>query len=371
MTAVEKIQKMPTSLYPFFAVMAFSKLKASKKPGVVTKEIATDKEANFERLQTYSETTRLPIQIIDEPSAEERFWLYRVDWDNQENKLVDPNGISRDYSRLKYGDAKATRKFAKQLAERFITLALTPGYFGPKGITDWSKVKIATLYWDLRLPAAHLSDEFFNQVNRMLHSLGFPPVTLVKFNRHHQQTLGFDYGSQSDIRVRQAENEKQKYTWNADLLGPDDHLIVIDDCIITGGHEDTVRRDLFHQGIYPRVKQVSWGYLVKVPKSAGSSKAEHALNTAYVKSTDDIIKIFAESPMHAKTNLRILKYIYRSTQGNVRRFKEIMRMFADVNPEFVREFYFGGINGFHAYDEPETIGYFEAMREIVEEYEDE
>ena len=341
-------------LYFFLAVFPlFSPLDALTT--IVSEQYENQK---FERLQTLHDGKSL---------QEERFWLFNVDWDDGKNRLVDPNKIAREYSLMKYGDPKATRRFARMLAERFVKLALTPGYFGPRGITDWSRVKIGTLYWDLKLPAAYLSEEFFNQVNGILFSKNLPPVTLVKFTRHYQQKLGFDYGATSDTRVRDAENSKQRYTWDKDLVKSDDHLIMIDDCIVTGGHEKTVRRDLFtltEYGHFPKIGRVTWGYIAKVPVSIGSSKAEDALNTAFVKKVDNIIEISDQYPNKIMPSLRMLKFIYRKSH-NLYEFSHVMTRIAVSNTEAVAAFFHGGINSMFPVEEPSTRPIFEVLKRVI------
>ena len=329
---------------------------------LVTKSLGRLKGLNAEHLETTS-ADGVRIMHRGEPWQEERFWFYEVPWDEALNRPAVNDEIAVSYSRYKYGDSMVTRKFARELAERFVEYASIPGVFGPNGITDWRKVKIATFYWDFKVPAAHLIQEFYNQVNEILFSKYLPPTTLVKFTRHHQQSLGFDYSTQRDHRVRDNENSKQKYSWDADLLTGDDHVVIIDDSIITGSHEKTLRRDLLVKSMFPKVGKVTWGYVIKVPESVGSSKAEKELNFAYVKSVDDILQIFREDP-GAMTNLRILKYLYQNAK-NVGEFIGIMERFAEIDSDFVRQFFYGGINGFHAVNEPETKGHFLALQELV------
>jgi len=201
--------------------------------------------------------------------------------------LVDAGFDVRAYSQVKFGSDRAAKALGVDLADRF---------FAHRRETLARRcVVVPAPSTTVPVAATLLSRHFTNRLNARLVAEGAAPVewTLA----HRDVTYNNDYADLPADRRREILAADRIYL-NKDFVAGK-FLLFLDDCRITGAHEDKLAAFLRHEGLPNGHAFVCYaGY------AGGDPSVESRLNRAAVASAEDLVEL-AREPGHQVTTRAI------------------------------------------------------------------
>ena len=220
--------------------------------------------------------------------------------------ISDENNIgfsAKEYSKFKFGSSSIGNKFGKDLFEKLISSK-------DRELKAYDKIYVFTSPYDFIPTATNtIFESFFDKLSKHLTS----KCVVEKRKIHRNTTYTNDYGALSkDQRMKLISNDSFKL--KNDFEG-NELLIFLDDIKITGSHEFVVKKTLKEN----RIKNdVFFIYHAILDNNNIDPTFENYLNYSYVKSVNEILKIYNKSDF--VLNTRFTKYILQLSDDDINYF---------------------------------------------------
>jgi len=199
-----------------------------------------------------------------------------------------------DYSRFKFGDDRAARKFGEDLADGFISDFLEDNLKGEQIVV------ISSPYCFIPTATFAMKNYFIYQLNHWLVENNRPVVQEAKV--HRTITYKDDYGALSaEERIKLIGNDS--FHIDKDFL-TDKVLFFLDDIKITGSHEKMILKMVKD---YDLKNNIFMLYFAELVNADIHPNIENVLNYHKVKSVFDLDEIIKSG--NFCFNTRIVKYI--------------------------------------------------------------
>ena len=223
--------------------------------------------------------------------------------------------VLSNYSRMKYGDPKATKILAEMLSEKFSSDCPSAGdFFGGDGA-----VLTSSAFGTVPTAAHALTNEF----GLLLESKG-ANLDYIKIERS-QNLEKEDYATlnHSERRDVMATRRLSLSKRCAEKLRGRP-LIVVDDLFATGRHEQAIV-DLLNSVI--PIRRVLFLYIFEFSRKLSYSNpmAEHVLNGSHIKKLNDYLSLFQERGVMPYINARVVKFLLSEGSANKKSFKDFLR----------------------------------------------
>jgi len=220
--------------------------------------------------------------------------------------ISDENNIgfsAKEYSKFKFGSSSIGNKFGKDLFEKLISSK-------DRELKAYDKIYVFTSPYDFIPTATNtIFESFFDKLSIHLTSR----CIVEKRKIHRNTTYTNDYGALSkDQRMKLISNDsfKLKNEFEGNEL-----LIFLDDIKITGSHEFVVKKTLKENKI---TNDVFFMYHAILDNKNIDPTFENYLNYSYVKSVNEILKIYNKSDF--VLNTRFTKYILQLSDDDINYF---------------------------------------------------
>ena len=273
----------------------------------------------------------------------EQHAVYSIEWDHDNESLgrvdlmrgLDPRQHAfspETYSKFKYGSTTACRHYASEIYRALQCLFSADL---ERHATDL--VMTSSAYKSMPTASTALLENVMDIANaerrlRNLTSLGGVKI-------HRGTVLKTDYALMTEESRALAMESTRLHIDTSRLRGK--HLVVLDDCVITGAHARNISRHLRDSG----VAKLSYLFIVSVRSSNSSSpscrsttSAENYLNHRHVSSMDRWLEMM-NAPDAGPVSARALKYYL--TSGESRDVK--CGVLARLRHEAVQQLYRGAI----------------------------
>jgi hypothetical protein len=274
----------------------------------------------------------------------EQHAVYSIEWDHDNESLgrvdlmrgLDPRQHAfspETYSKFKYGSTTACRHYASEIYRALQCLFSADL---ERHATDL--VMTSSAYKSMPAASTALLENVMDIANaerrlRNLTSLGGVKI-------HRGTVLKTDYALMTEESRALAMESTRLHIDTSRLRGK--HLVVLDDCVITGAHARNISRHLRDSG----VAKLSYLFIVSVRSSSSSSSpscrsttsAENYLNHRHVSSMDRWLEMM-NAPDAGPVSARALKYYL--TSGESRDVK--CGVLAQLRHEAAQQIYRGAI----------------------------
>jgi FMN phosphatase YigB (HAD superfamily) len=194
------------------------------------------------------------------------------------------------YSRLKFGADRVARRFGQEMAEAF--------FAAHRALLRQPCVVIPAPSTTVPVAATLLSRHFTDRLNALLTREGDTPVEWTQI--HRNVSYNDNYASLPSAERRRLLAIDRLYINRGFVAGK--LLLFIDDCSITGAHEDKLRAFLAEEGL-----DNPHAFICYARYEGADATIELRLNHAAVKDARDLVALAAE-PDHRVTTraLRLL-----------------------------------------------------------------
>ena len=244
--------------------------------------------------------------------------VYSCEWDHDNQSLgrvevlrgLDPlqHAFSPEtYSKFKYGSTTACRHYASE-----VFLALRCLFSADLDRDDAGGIVMTSSAYKI-MPAAStaLLADVLALANGERHERDLPPLDVIQIRR--ASVLDTDYALMTEESRAEAMGSTRLHVDDAMILRGR-HLVVLDDCVVTGAHARNISRHLLDTG----VSRITYLFLVSVRPAAQSGRpstsAENYLNHAYVDSIERWLESMND-PDAGPVSARSLKYYLTSGEG--------------------------------------------------------
>lgn len=209
------------------------------------------------------------------------------------------------YSKFKYGSGTACRHYAWDVFRAFQLL------FSKEFNHDVTNlVMTSSPYKAMPAASTALFAEILTLISdgRRLRNLS----SLEDIKIHRKNVLKTDYSLLTqESRAKAMESTQLDIDLSVNLHGK--HLVVIDDCIITGAHMNKITHHLRNSGL----ERISFLFILSVRSNAlcqSTTAAENYLNHHHVSSLDKWLEL-VNAPDAGPINARMLKYFLTSEES--------------------------------------------------------
>lgn len=194
------------------------------------------------------------------------------------------------YSRLKFGSDRVARRFGQEMAEAF--------FAAHRALLRQPCVVIPAPSTTVPVAATLLSRHFMDRLNALLTRAGGRPVEWTQI--HRNVSYNDNYASLPHEERRRLLAIDRLYINRGFVAGK--VLLFIDDCCITGAHEDKLRAFLAEEGL-----DNPHAFVCFARYEGADAAIELRLNHAAIKGARDLVALAAE-PDHRVTTraLRLL-----------------------------------------------------------------
>jgi hypothetical protein len=253
-------------------------------------------------------------------------------FDNLEHAPFNVN----EYSRMKFGDDRVARNFAREMADQFYTQ-----YYDI--LSNERCVVIPAPSTTVPVAATLLSHHFMNRINALLAHEELPPVewTLI----HRNMTYNNNYADLPKAERKKLLAADSIYI-NRDFV-QGKFLIFIDDCRITGTHEEKISEFLLNEMLMNDHAFVVFAHYV-----GDDPSIEMRLNHARIRDAYDLIDLAFE-PGHSVTTRSLRLLLEHPTED----FEQLLNMapkgFLDAS------FHAAIVKGYNTY--PAYVSNFNAL----------
>ena len=214
------------------------------------------------------------------------------------------------YSRLKFGSKLSAKLLGRKLAEKFFASYR-------ESLAENKFVVLPAAATAVPIASGLLAWQFFNRLNILTSDANLPSVEWSVIHRNVTYKTNYA-GMDKEARIKLLSNDQQYF--NQDYLD-NKHLILIDDCRITGTHEDHMTEIMNSLSMKnPRV------FCSYARYTGDDPKIESQLNHCFVKDVYDLVKLSHE-PGHTVTT-------------------RVIRMLMEADPTDLRQCLRGATNGF-------------------------
>ena len=219
--------------------------------------------------------------------------------------------VIRAYSRMKYGDPMATRMLAQLLLAKLLS-----NYPSPRELFEEESVAIASsAFGSIPTAARALTKE----LELLLEGEG---LKLRRIKIQREQALDeVDYATLNHMERGAILNARKLSISKCDLANLKGRtLIVVDDLLATGRHEEAIKETL---DSVAEVKKVIFLYIFEFSKELRYSNpmAESRLNGHQIKGIDDFIGLFRVRRTIPYLNARVVKFLLAEGVANMDSFK--------------------------------------------------
>jgi len=198
-----------------------------------------------------------------------------------------------DYSKFKFGDKDIARDFGYALADGYIKDRLMY-------MDDLKIVVISSPYCFIPTATFAMKDYFVQRINMWLAETGHPVVEETKI--HRTITYKEDYGA---LSAEERINLIGKDGFHIDKSFVDGKMLMfLDDIIITGSHENVVKRMLKEYKINAAFEFL---YFAELENKSIHPKIENDLNFAFVKDLYTLDKVIKNESF--LFNTRVVKFM--------------------------------------------------------------
>ena len=261
------------------------------------------------------------------------------DWTDSEVEKYDnayPEFDPAEYSKFKYGDYITTIKYAELLGQMFIKQF--PNYFKPEAILSMPKLVVTgSAYKNMPVAATHLTNAFVNYINEYRFKQGMDPIETTKMYRHRLLASDFSKMGESD---RAKEMGKNPLSLDYEFL-TNAHLVVLDDCKITGSHRKNIQRQI-EESASSTIQQTTYLYIASLDTSGRTTKVEDYMNHVIVKNLYSWLSVVSQ-PNAFEITARGMKYFMNNAE-NSERGKEMARISEAIPCKVIVKMYYGCIN---------------------------
>ncbi len=182
------------------------------------------------------------------------------------------------YSKLKYGSIDSAKIMGEELADSF--------FLKHSDIVMSKQLIVAeSAYAQVRNAASLMTDAFSDKLNRLSISYGGHRVHRIKINRDIPYIS--DYGKLTS-KARQKLLAVDNFTLDSDYI-KDKYLLLLDDCFISGAHHKKLE-EMLENYLFDFDKCMGL-YYAELDKDSIHPKIEAELNTAFVKTINDLDNI--------------------------------------------------------------------------------
>ena len=221
--------------------------------------------------------------------------------------------IMGNYSRMKYGDPKATKILAEMLSEKFSSDCPSAGDF----FVGDGAVLTSSAFGSVPTAAHALTNEF----GLLLESKG-GNLEYIKIDRSHnlekEDYATLNHSERRDVMATRKLSLSKRCAEK--LKGRP--LIVVDDLFATGRHEQAIVNLL--NSVIP-VRRVVFLYIFEFSRQLSYSNpmAEHVLNGSHIKKLNDYLSLFQERGVMPYINARVVKFLLSEGSANKKSFKNV------------------------------------------------
>lgn len=208
-----------------------------------------------------------------------------------------------DYSKFKHGCKSLARKFGKELARTFIASEEF------KNIAAQNKTIVVCSAPHNNIPTASftLKDYF---ISGLASSLLHTDIEIEEAKIHRKHSYTSEYGEMS---AEERFNAISADTFHIDAQHVSGkHVIFVDDCRITGAHEDRIK---YMVGKYNLNITCSYVYYASIVGSLIDPKIENELNHFSINRIEDILDLIISGEF--VFNTRVVKKILRSSSDEL------------------------------------------------------
>jgi hypothetical protein len=269
----------------------------------------------------------------------EQHAVYTCEWDHDNQSLgrvdllpgLDPRRHAfspETYSKFKYGSTTACRHYAREVFRAFQCL-----FPGDLERDDADLVVTSSAYKSMPAASTALFAEVLALANDERRSRNLTSLGQIKI--HRRSVLKTDYALMTEESRAEAMESTRLDIDSSKLRGK--HLVVLDDCIITGAHARNISRHLRDSG----VDKISYLFILSVRSNGPrrlTTSAENYLNHRYVSSLERWLEMM-NAPDAGLLTARALKYYLTSGKGR----DEKCGVLARLRRETVLEMYRGAI----------------------------
>jgi hypothetical protein len=232
------------------------------------------------------------------------------------------------YSKFKYGSRTACEHFASE-----VYLALKSLFSEDLEHDTTSLVMTSSAYKSMPAASTALFADVLSLVNKERQSRNLASLEDIKI--HRKSVLKTDYALMTQESRVKAMESTQLDIDSSNLRGK--HLVVLDDCIITGAHARNITHHMRNSG----VAKISYLFIVSVKSKSpyqSMTSAENYLNHHYVSSLDRWLEMM-NAPDAGPLSARALKYFLTSDESQEKKYGFLARL----RREAVLEMYRGAI----------------------------
>lgn len=248
--------------------------------------------------------------------------------------LADAPFDAAAYSRLKFGSDLAAKALGVELADRF--------FARHRGVLARRCVVVPAPSTPVPVAATLLSVHFAQRLNGRLVAEGAVPVQWCQ--AHREVTYNDNYADLPGEERRRLLAADRVYL-NRDFLAGK-FVLFVDDCRITGAHEEKLGAVLRDAGL-PNPH----GFVCYAAYTGDEPAVEGRLNHAAVRAVEDLIEL-AREPGHRVTT-RAVRLLLQTDPAR------LPRVLAEAPPRFVEEAYHAAITKHY------HLHYFEAFATLV------
>lgn len=253
------------------------------------------------------------------------------------------------YSKFKYGCLDSSIEYGIELGkaiEEWIKLDVKPGQTVMLTGAPYNKIPVAstalTTYAVMYLQSK------------------FSDITFIEFKVNREHSYHVDYGSMS-AEERESLISAEIFTCDSDLTG--NHVIFIDDIVITGAHERNMDKMAEHLNLYEDCLSVNFGYFAMLTNAECCPTIEADLNYAYVsKDGENIHKFLRDCQIFGDliVNTRLTKFILTLEDEH---FDKVL---LSCSKKFLTDLYKATLaNNYHNLEQYKTN--FNSLQDIIQE----
>mmetsp|Transcript_45943 Transcript_45943/g.67791 ORF Transcript_45943/g.67791 Transcript_45943/m.67791 type:complete len:289 (-) Transcript_45943:1001-1867(-) len=210
----------------------------------------------------------------------------------------DPGFIPKNYSCFKYGDEAQTENYSQQLYEKFMHFWNNSN----ETVRNMPIVVTGSAYKHMPVAATLLAHAFFPKLKHTLNH-----ATYIKIDRLAATAKDF---SKMNENERIAMKKQMKLKVDTSTFENGTHLVVVDDCKITGTHSINILETLKKQAD-SKITKITFLYIVELdPKSnARDQKVDSSMDAGYVCDIDTWCDVVHATKLPPTP--RVLKYFLK------------------------------------------------------------
>ena len=233
---------------------------------------------------------------------------------------------SRLYSRMKYGDPRATREIAGRMVKRLLRSGALEALLGGGD----ELCLAASAYGEIPTAARFVTEQVASLLAERVSK-----VHLIRFVREGGFG-GSDYGKMNFRQRRAAMANRRIHleAGTAELLAGKP-LLVFDDLRSTGLHETALHKLLLQSGLPVRTLFAYW-IAFEADLASADPAREEQLNAAAIDSLQELSRMFSTLKEMPYTNARLVKFVLSSGKAGQ---EDVLAFLAGISPHIARGIY--------------------------------